>query len=164
MSLSAALISELKHETASTLKILERITDEHLDWRPHEKSMTLGELAAHVVELHNWAGEAISKEVFDFKVHYVPFKVTSASQLTSKLEAGIVPNIAALEAIDDAAWMTQWTLQAGDWVISTMPKAAAIRFIVNNHIVHHRGQLTVYLRLLDIPVPGIYGPSADDAN
>lgn len=163
MAISAALIAELKHETASTRKILERLSDEHLDWRPHEKSMTLGELAAHVVELHNWSGEAISKDVFDFKVDYIPFKVTAASQLTEKLDEGIASNIAALEAIDEANWNTQWTLKAGDWVIATLPKKVAIRNIVYNHLIHHRGQLTVYLRLLNIPVPGLYGPSADDA-
>lgn len=163
MAISKALILELKHEINNTRRILERLSDEHLDWRPHEKSMTLGALAAHIVELHNWTSGAITKEVFDFKVDYAPFKVTNVQQLGAKLNEGEAANIEALEGISDEAWMTEWTLKAGDWVIAQMPKAAAIRYIVNNHIVHHRGQLTVYLRLLNIPVPGLYGPSADDA-
>ena len=164
MVIKQSLLLELDKETANTRRVVERLRDEQLDWRPHSKSMTLGELSAHVVELHNWVSKALCKGVFDFKADYTPFKPTSVADIATALESGYLLNKASIEASTDASWGDEWTLKAGDWVIAQMPKAGAIRFIINNHLVHHRGQLTVYLRLLDIPVPGLYGPSADEAN
>lgn len=124
--------------------------------------MSLGELAAHVVELHNWVSKAIPKDIFDFKVDYQPLKVKSVNELKAILSEGLVANRAAIENLKEEDWFKEWALKAGDFEIARLPRKGAIRFIVNNHIVHHRGQLTVYLRLLDITVPGLYGPSADE--
>lgn len=163
MALKDSLLIELEKETANTKRILERLSDEHWDYKPHVKSMSLGQLATHVVELHNWVGGALTKSVYDFKVDHLPVEVSGVNALKALLENGYARNKAAIEEMAEADWQSEWTLQAGDWVIAKMPKAGAIRFIVNSHLIHHRGQLTVYLRLLDIPVPGLYGPSADDA-
>lgn len=162
MSIKKSYLIELDHETKNTKRILERIPNNKLDWRPHEKSMSLGELATHVVELHSWVHKAIPKDVFDFKVDYSPLKVSSVDELKTILSAGLEANKATIENIAEADWFNEWVLKAGDYEIARLPRAGAIRFIVNNHIVHHRGQLTVYLRLLDIAVPGLYGPSADE--
>ncbi|WP_312190992.1 DinB family protein [Sphingobacterium sp.] len=162
MSISKSYLIELDHETKNTSRILEQIPDDKLDWRPHSKSMSLGELAAHVVELHNWVSKAIPKDIFDFKVDYQPLKVKSVNELKAILSEGLVANRAAIENLKEEDWFKEWALKAGDFEIARLPRTGAIRFIVNNHIIHHRGQLTVYLRLLDITVPGLYGPSADE--
>ncbi len=163
MSIKKSYLIELDQETKNTRRILDRIPDDKLDWRPHDKSMRLGELASHVVGLHNWVHQAISKDVFDFRVDYQPIKVSSVEELKEILTMGLENNKAAIEGIQEEDWFKEWVLQSGDYVIARLPRAGAIRFIVNNHIIHHRGQLTVYLRLLDIAVPGLYGPSADEA-
>lgn len=162
MSIKKSYLIELDHELKNTQRVLDNLSDAHLDWRPHAKSMTMGELAAHVVELHNWVAKAIAKDIFDFHVDYVPFKVSTVEELKTVLREGHAANVKAIEEMADENWFTEWSLQAGDHVIAKMPRAGAMRFIVVNHLIHHRGQLTVYMRMLDIPVPGIYGPSADD--
>lgn len=163
MALKNSLLIELERETGNTKRILERLTDEHWDYKPHPKSMSLGQLATHIVELHNWVSGALTKAVYDFKVDHQRVEVAGVDELKALLESGYERNKAAIEELTDADWQSEWTLQAGDWVIAKMPRAGAIRFIVNSHLIHHRGQLTVYLRLLDIPVPGLYGPSGDEA-
>lgn len=162
MGLKQAFLVELERETENTKRILGRLNDEHLDWRPHVKSMTVGELAAHVVELHNWVHAALGMAEFDFKKHYIPLKATSINAVKEVLEQGYDKNVAMINSLTEEDWSSIWRLRAGDHVIAEMPKIGAMRFIIQNHLIHHRGQLSLYLRLLDIPVPGIYGPSADD--
>ncbi|MBL1409820.1 DinB family protein [Sphingobacterium faecale] len=162
MSLKQGFLIELERETENTRRIVSRLKDEHLDWRPHVKSMTAGELAAHVVELHNWVHKALGQSVFDFKKHYTPFKPTNMNEISEVLDQGYANNVEMINSLTDEDWSSMWTLCAGDHVIAEMPKVGAMRFIIQNHLIHHRGQLSLYLRLLDIPVPGIYGPSADD--
>lgn len=163
MALKDNLLIELKQETENTRRVLERLDDAHWDFKPHPKSSSLGALASHIVELHNWVADALPRDTFDFKTDYTPLSATNAAALISVLEQGYERNKQSIEASADDDWARQWTLKAGDWVIAQLPRAGAVRFIINNHLVHHRGQLTVYLRLLDIPVPGIYGPSADES-
>jgi uncharacterized damage-inducible protein DinB len=153
---------ELEKETANTKRILDSLPQEHWDYKPHPKSMSLGELATHVVELHNWVNGALTKSVYDFKVDHKPVRADAVSELKDMLDNGYAANRASIEAMTDEDWQSEWTLKAGDWIISQMPKAGAIRFIVNSHLIHHRGQLTVYLRLLNVTDPGLYGPSADE--
>lgn len=162
MSIKKSYLIELEHETKNTFRILEQLSDDILDWRPHVKSMSVGELASHIVELHNWISKAIPKDVFDLNVDYQPLKVTSVEELKDVLSKGLVANRASIEGIIEEDWLKEWVLKAGDYEIARMPLTGAIRFIINNHIIHHRGQLTVYLRLLDVTVPGLYGPSADE--
>lgn len=163
MSIKKSYLIELEQETKNTRRILDQIPDDKLDWRPHQKSMSLGELAAHIVELHNWVSKAIPKDVFDFKSDYTPLRVASIGDLKSILSEGLEANKAVIETMADEEWFKDWVLKAGDNEVARLPRAGAMRFIINNHIVHHRGQLTVYLRLLNIAVPGLYGPSADEA-
>jgi|SRR5690554_1476485 len=163
MTIKDIILSEVKNETANTKRLLERIQNEHLSWKPHEKSMSVGQLAAHVVELHGWVAYVLEKDKFDFHTDYQRITVESVDQLNGILDAGLEKNLQVFAAQEDVDWSREWILAAGDTVISKNSKMNAIRYIVQNHLVHHRGQLTVYLRLLNVPVPGLYGPSADDA-
>lgn len=156
------LASEIKGETNNTRRMLEGFTDEHLNWRPHEKSMTVSELVAHVVELHGWLAFVVEREAFDFHKDYQRIEVKSMAQLLGLLDEGLERNLAVLNGAENVDWSQEWSLRAGDHVISASAKGKAMRFIVMNHLVHHRGQLSLYLRLLNLPVPGVYGPSADD--
>lgn len=162
MDIIKGLLSELEREKDNTKKMIDRLPAEHFSWKPHDKSMSLGELANHIVELHNWVDLVISKDQLDFNTDYVPLTLKSKEDLVEVLENGYLVNKFVIEAIDSQELFNNWILKSGDYVIVEMPKIAAIRFLVNNHLIHHRGQLSVYMRMLDIPVPGIYGPSADD--
>lgn len=162
MSIQKALSIEIEREKDNTLRMLKALPNEQFGWKPHEKSMSLGELVNHIVELHNWVPLVLNKETLDFKVDYVPSTLTTKEELIAALEKGFEENTKVVASLSDENYFSKWTLKAGDYVIAEMPKAGAIRFIVANHLIHHRGQLSVYLRLLNIPVPGIYGPSADE--
>ena len=162
MSIKKGFLIELDRETSNTKLLLNRLTDENLSFKPHPKSMTLGELASHIVELHNWVKNALSFDVFDFHTMYRPFKATSVQEILNVLEEGYQGNVSTIENLSDDDWQRLWTLKAGEHIIASMPKIGAFRFILHNHLIHHRGQLTVYMRLLDITLPGLYGPSADE--
>ncbi|MFA7616168.1 MAG: DinB family protein [Weeksellaceae bacterium] len=162
MSIKDGILAEIKRETLNTGRVLDNLSNEHWNYKPHEKSMTLGELASHVVELHNWVHHSLSKDVFDFYADYTPPKAASVEELKAELEKGLQKNNEFVNAQTDEFWLTNWTLKAGEQTLSKMPKLGAFRFIITNHLIHHRGQLTVYMRLLNIPVPGNYGPSADE--
>lgn len=162
MDINKTFLIELERETASTRQLLERLQDEHFSYRPHPKSMTLGELASHVVELHNWVKVALSVEVFDFHTMHKPLAAQSTNELIEILNAGYDGNVAVIAGMTEEGWKEMWTLQAGSHIIAQVPRLGAFRFIIQNHLIHHRGQLTVYMRMLDIPLPGLYGPSADE--
>ncbi|WP_295649224.1 DinB family protein [uncultured Mucilaginibacter sp.] len=164
MNLNKALIGEMQHEAASTRKMLERVPNDKLGWKPHEKSMTLGKLATHVSDLPNWTGFTINADELDLASGaFKPFLATSTVELLKHHDESVAGAIAALESVTNEQLMEMWTLRMGDHVIFTMPKVQVLRNMVFSHMVHHRGQLSVYLRMLDVPVPGMYGPSADDA-
>lgn len=162
MSIKKSFLMELQHELTSTKKIIACVPADKWDWKPHEKSMTLGKLAKHIVELTFWTESMAKQPVFDLHVDYVSVDAKSAEDLLKAIDAHEAAVMAAIDSMTDEQWMDTWTLKAGEHTIMQMPKVGANRFVVNNHIYHHRGQLSVYLRLLDIPVPGMYGPSADD--
>lgn len=162
MSIQKALSIEIEREKENTLRMLKVLPNEQFGWKPHEKSMSLGELANHIVELHNWIALVCNKEALDFRVDYIPSTLATKEELIAVLEKGFEENTKVIENLTDENYFSNWTLKAGDHVIAEMPKAGAIRFIVSNHLIHHRGQLSVYLRLLNVPVPGLYGPSADE--
>lgn len=162
MSIKDGILAEIAHETQNTKRVLDNLTNEHWNYKPHEKSMTLGELASHIVELHNWVHFAASKDVFDFQTDYQPRKEATLEELKAELEENLQKNKDFVNAQTDEFWLTNWKLQIGEHVLSEMPKLGAFRFIITNHLIHHRGQLTVYMRMLNIPLPGIYGPSADE--
>ena len=161
--LNQALIPELKHEASSTRKILESVPDGKFDWKPHEKSMTLGRLASHVAEIPDWMTATLTTDELDFaKSNYKPTSPASKEELLGKFEQSYAKALESLQAATDETLRGNWTLRNADHVIFTMPRIATLRSFVMNHLIHHRGQLTVYLRLLDLPVPGMYGPSADE--
>jgi uncharacterized damage-inducible protein DinB len=162
MSIQQAIAIEIERETANTKRILNVIPNDQLSYKPHPKSMSLGELANHVVELHNWIHMVFTTDVFDFHTDYAKPEWANKEALLAALEQGAAQNLTTVAALTDATYFSNWTLKAGEHVIIEAPKAGAFRFVVANHLIHHRGQLTVYLRLLDIPLPGIYGPSADE--
>lgn len=163
MSLTSALIAELQHEAATTRKVLERIPEEKFDWKPHEKSMSMQQLATHVAEMFGWITTTIKTSELDFAAGYKePVVPTTNQELMEHFEKQIGEATQALESFSDESMMDNWTLKNGEQTYFTMPKAAVLRSFCFNHVVHHRGQLTVYLRLNDIPVPEIYGPSADE--
>jgi len=163
MSLSTLLIQELKQESESTRKILSRVPDTQNDWKPHEKSFTLARLAAHVAEMPQWAARIIDADDFDFMANpYKSISFETNAELMDFFELKLNEAIASLQNASDEKLMQQWTFRRGEHVITQNTRYASIRGWLFNHMIHHRGQLSVYLRLLDVPVPGIYGPSADD--
>lgn len=164
MGIKQSFLTEFEKEIASTKRIIACIPNDKWDWKPHEKSMSLGELAKHITELTAWTVNITGKDKLNFHTDYAPLTATTAAELLDLLDQYQTQCKHALENFDDNKWMENWDLTAGDHVIASLPKVAANRFIVNNHIYHHRGQLSVYLRLLDVPIPGMYGPSADENN
>jgi len=163
MSATQILLAELKQEAANTKKVLERIPMDKYSWKPHEKSMTLGRLAVHIAEMPEWLTMTLTTDELDFgKGKYKPTVVNTSEELMDIYETKLAAAVQSLEAATEEDLNKLWCLKNGGHVIFTLPKAAVIRSMVFNHIVHHRAQLGVYLRLLDIPIPGMYGPSADD--
>jgi uncharacterized damage-inducible protein DinB len=158
-----ALINELKHEGAQTRKMLERIPFDKFNWKPHEKSKELGKLAIHVAEIPGWVSRSLSTSEFDMATmkRQTP-ELQSKEDLLKLLDDSIQNAVNDLENANDADMGVMWTFKRGDHVIFTLPRVAVIRSMALSHLVHHRGQLSVYLRLLDVPVPGMYGPSADE--
>ena len=163
MSIIKSFVEELKYESTKTQKMLERVPLDKGSWKPHEKSMTLERLARHVAEMSEWATITVTEDELDFAKPITPnpeMKTTEELIRFFKLknEAAIV----ALEKTSDEELQKPWTLRRGEFIIFTQPKGKVLRDMVMNHIIHHRGQLSVYLRLLDVSVPGAYGPSADE--
>lgn len=163
MTLSNTLAAELKHEGANTRKILSRIPEEHFNWKPHEKSMTLGKLACHIADLTQWAALITTVAEFDFiKTPLNRCAATGAKELLENFEHNLEQAVTALQNTSDKILEENWILRRGEFIVVNTTRKIALRSMLMNHIIHHRGQLTVYLRLLNIPVPGMYGPSADE--
>lgn len=163
MPLVDALLPEFDHEMTTTRKLLERVPDDRLDWKPHARSFSLGQLAEHVATIPMWGLVTLTQSEFDVGSNPPPQQIGPRSELLAAFDRHVAGTRAALAGRTDAELMAPWSLKRNGQVIFSMPKAAVWRSLVVNHLVHHRGQLSVYLRLLDIPVPAIYGPSADEA-
>lgn len=150
-------------EAANTRKILERVPLDKTDWTPHKKSMSLGRLATHIAEIPSWVTVTLANDGLDFaKTPYKAHVATSNEELVSILDKNINEAIATLEKTTDADFSSMWTLRNGEQVFFTLPKAAVLRSFALSHNYHHRAQLGVYLRMLDVPLPGMYGPTADE--
>ncbi|MGO4885994.1 MAG: DinB family protein [Bryobacteraceae bacterium] len=151
---------------ASTRRTLERVPEDKYGWKPHEKSMTMGRLATHIAELAAWAPTTLETESLDFAPPgappYQPKTAGSRAELLAEFDKAVASAHAAIAAASDEQLSVNWTLLAGGHQIFSMPRIAVLRSMVMNHMIHHRGQLTVYLRLNDVPVPSLYGPSADE--
>ncbi len=166
MKIAESLLPEFDQEMANTRKVLERAPAPKFSWKPHPKSFELGALAAHIANMAEWASLTLQQDSFDYAPPGAPPyetpKFTSTQDLVAAFDRSVAQARSALAAADDARMVAPWSLMAGGNIIMTMPRAAVIRTFVMNHIIHHRAQMTVYLRLNDIPVPGLYGPSADE--
>ena len=163
MPVNTAMLAELKHESVNTRKMIERLPTDKLEWRPHEKSMTIGRLATHIAEIPVWLERTINAKEFDFATaNFSRTSKESTEAILALFDQKLADNIKLLEAASDEDLNATWTLRNGDHVYFQVPRKVNIRNFVFNHTYHHRGQLSVYLRLLDVPVPGMYGPSADE--
>jgi uncharacterized damage-inducible protein DinB len=162
MSFSQALLPEFDQEMANTRKTLERVPDNKFAWRPHEKSSSMGALAAHVATLPSWVGTTMSTSELDIGQPFTPPKADTRAELLALFDQNVASARAAIASAPDAEFMKPWSLKVGDKTMFTIPRAAVLRSFFMNHIIHHRAQLTVYLRLNNLPVPSLYGPSADE--
>lgn len=163
MAINQPFIAELKYEAEKTKKMLAAIPYDKATWKPHPKSMELGKLALHVVDMTRWASVIVTSDELDFQKPYFEMPAfDNAAALSAKLDSFVAQAVSDLEKADDACMNGNWSLRNGDHVFFTLPRHHVLRDMVFNHIIHHRAQLGVYLRLLDGKVPGMYGPSADD--
>ncbi|HSY76307.1 MAG TPA: DinB family protein [Bacteroidia bacterium] len=165
MAINQGLIMEFKHEAENTRKMLKRVPADKYTWKPHDKSMELLKLARHIAGLPIWTGRAINATEYDFaKNPPAPGKpAESVAEVEEILNKNVEEAIKHLEGASDEHLMRPWTLRMGEKVFFTLPTVAVVRDFSISHTIHHRGQLSVYLRLLNIPVPGMYGPSADES-
>ncbi|RAJ76693.1 DinB family protein [Chitinophaga dinghuensis] len=162
MNIIEILQKEMEEEAVTTRKMLQRVPAEKLDWRPHEKSMPMGILATHIAELTGWVPMALNTSELDFAVNeYKPTIVTSNAELMEHFESNLNKGREGLAKAQESQLSERWVLRNGDVILSDSNKLEVIR-MAYCQIVHHRAQLGVYLRLLDIPIPGSYGPSADE--
>lgn len=166
MGLSASLLPEFDNEMVGTRKTLERVPLEKFDWKPHEKSTAMGGLATHLSNIPTWAVYTIDQDSLDLAPEGKPLPPAelpkSQAELLATFDANVAKARAAIAGASDAELFKPWTLMSNGSAILTLPKIAVLRSFVMNHLIHHRAQLGVYLRLNDIPVPSIYGPSADE--
>jgi uncharacterized damage-inducible protein DinB len=158
------LLKEMEHEAETTRKMLSRIPDDKYDWKPHEKSMTIRRLATHIAELPGWVTMTLTTDGLDFANNpYQPVVINNTAGLMDYFEKTLADGKSHLEKATDEDLKPDWTLRRGDKILSVSSKGEVIRMVFCQ-IVHHRAQLGVFLRLLDIPIPGSYGPSADEMN
>jgi uncharacterized damage-inducible protein DinB len=166
MSISASLLPEFDQETVGMRKTLERVPEDKFAWSPHEKSMPMGSLATHIANMLGWGTITLTQNDFDFQppgsAPYHEEPVKSRAELLERFDANAATFRAALAAASDEALLANWSLLKEGQALFTMPRIAVLRGMIFNHIVHHRAQLGVYLRMNDIPVPALYGPSADE--
>jgi uncharacterized damage-inducible protein DinB len=165
MGLSESLLPEFDHEMANTRKTLERVPDEKFAWKPHERSMAMGNLAGHLANLPSWGTLTISSDSFDLAPGGQPVRtpeLSSTKDVLEKFDENVAATHRAIAGASDPDLFKSWTLMSNGNTILTMPKVAVLRSFVMSHMIHHRAQLGVYLRLNDIAVPSIYGPSADE--
>ena len=162
MPLIDAMLQELEQEAQTTRRVLERVPNEHLSWKPHEKSRTLGELALHVATVPGAVAALVASNSTVQAPQFTDQPPSNASELVPALDQSIAKAKAVLAGMDDSTLHSTWRMMQGDKELFALPRVAMLRSVMLNHWYHHRGQLSVYLRELDVPIPSIYGPSADE--
>jgi uncharacterized damage-inducible protein DinB len=162
MKITDTLYAELEQEAVATKRLLERVPEEHLGWRPHAKSMTLGQLAMHVATSPGGIAQMAAADEVPMPEKFEAASAGSVAELLAAFEESVATAKQVLEGIDDARAMATWSATSGGKTIMSMPRIAVLRGFMLNHLDHHRGQLTVYLRMKDVPLPSIYGPTADE--
>jgi uncharacterized damage-inducible protein DinB len=162
-SLKDLVFSDVAREVDTTRRVLERVPEQHFAWKPHEKSFALGSLASHVANLPLWGIAILTLDEMDLATPpNIPGAATSSAELLARWNDHAATLNGAIAALDEGALGRTWTMRKGEHVLISQPRLQVLRSMCLSHIVHHRGQLSVYLRLLDVPVPSIYGPSADE--
>ena len=157
-----AILMELSHESATTRRLLEIVPAQHLAWKPHVKSMTMGRLATHIAEIPGWVSTILDKDGFDVATStYTPQTASSVAELLAMFDKNVPMAEAAIRQQTLDRLSTIWRITKQGKVMLEMPRMGVIRTLLLNHLIHHRGQLSVYLRLKDVPLPSIYGPTAD---
>lgn len=166
MAIKDMLLPEFDQEMAGARKTLERVPEGKPDFKPHEKSMSLARLAGHLAELPVWATMTLTRDSIDLAPpeggKWEAMVMTSRAQVLAAFDQNVADARAALATTSDETFMKPWSLLMGGKTLMTMPKIACMRSFVMNHVIHHRAQLGVYLRMNDVPVPSLYGPSADE--
>jgi uncharacterized damage-inducible protein DinB len=167
MSYAQSLLPEFDQEMASTRRVLERVPEDKLNWQPHPKSHTIGWNANHLAEIPSWVVETLGKTALDIAPSGAPPyqspKLARRGDILAEFDKNVAAARQALSAASDDQWDVSWSLMKAGQPIFTMPRRSVLRSFVMNHMIHHRAILCVYLRLNDIPVPGMYGPSGDEA-
>lgn len=163
MRITDSFVPEIEQEAAITRRLLERVPEEYFGWRPHPKSMTLGQLALHVAQTQGQVVEIASMETTEAPDFSNPPSAETRGQLLAEFEASVAQAKESLNRWDDATANGIWTITKDGNILMSLPRIAFVRSIGLNHLYHHRGQLSVYLRLLDVALPSIYGPSADES-
>jgi uncharacterized damage-inducible protein DinB len=163
-NLSKAILPEFDQEMGNTRKSLERVPEDKFSFKPHTKSMTLGALATHLATINHWAEAIFGQESFDVSTAPRQDELKSRAEVLAAFDKNTATARKAIADSTDAHFMKSWTLKAGDHTVLTLPRVAVVRSFLLNHNIHHRAQLGVYLRLNDVAVPSIYGPSADEGN
>jgi uncharacterized damage-inducible protein DinB len=161
-----SLLAEYDHEMGVTRRLLARVPEEAFAWKPHDRSMTLGGLVTHIANIPTWTGTIT--EMLEFDMATLPADATptvpaTRTELLNRFDQNVADARARIAAQSDGALLAPWTFKKGGQVVFTMPRISALRSFLMNHSIHHRGQLSVYLRLRDVPLPPIYGPTADEA-
>lgn len=162
MKISEMLLPEFDDEMAKTRQILECVPEDKMAWKPHAKSMSLGRLASHVAELPGWGGFIINQERLDLTPDMKPFLAGTKAELMGAADANVKATHDAIAGAGDEHLGKMWIFTYAGHKVLELPRVVALRNMVFSHLIHHRGQLSVYLRLLDVPIPGMYGPSADE--
>ncbi len=163
MPLLDALLPDVDREMGATRRLLERVPADRLGWRPHEKSMSLGQLAAHLAGIPRWGTLALQTSEYDMAEEPAPAAPSSPEAILAIFDGHAQAMRGHLaHAEGDGPLLARWTLRKDGQEVFSLPRVGALRTLVMNHLIHHRGQLTVYLRLLDVPLPPIYGPTADE--
>ena len=165
MAIKDSMLPEFDHEMGATRRVLERLPAADLGWKPHEKSFSLGQLASHISNLPNWMNMVFDADMLDLATlgdDGRPKNPTEVEPILQWFDGKVKAARAKLDAQTDQTMLAPWTLKHSGHQIFTMPKVAVVRSFVMNHLIHHRGQLTVYLRLRNVPLPALYGPTADE--
>ena len=163
MKVINSMIQQFEHETQTTRRHFERLPDDKLDWRPHEKSFTAGALASHIVECIRWGDAIFNLDELDFDpATYKPYQAATVADLLTTFDADVARGRQVLATVDEAALEQLWRLKVNGRTFFEKTREDVFRDFTLNHLIHHRGQFSVYLRLLDVAVPGTYGPTADE--
>jgi uncharacterized damage-inducible protein DinB len=164
MSFSQSLLPEFDEEMKNTRRLLELVPDGKFAYQPHKKSMTLGQLASHIADNPSWTAVTLDVTELDIQPDHKPYAAKSRAELVAKFDEGVKEAREKIRAATDEQWAQTWTFKYAGQVMMSMPRSVVMRTIILNHMIHHRAQLGVYLRMNEIAIPGMYGPSADEAN